>query len=420
MIALMKYAPPVQVTALKCQICGASHQHANLYTCRSCGEQGILDVEYDYDRVGSAFSKRPLAEREQNIWRYSELLPVSADISRPHLLIGWTPVYHVPHLANAFGIKQLFLKDDGRNPTNSFKDRASAVGVLKSIEFGFGEIACASTGNAASSLAGLSAAAGLKSYIFVPERAPEPKVTQLLIFGATVLRVLGTYEEAFDLCKSACEKYGWYNRNSGTNPFLVEGKKTAGLEIAEQLNGNLPDWVVVSVGDGCTIGGIGKGLQEMKRLGITDRVPRLLGVQAEGAKPIVDAFTSGKDLVASETNTLADSIAVGTPRNWRRAVREIRISGGDMIAVSDEEIIEAMRMTARLGAVFGEPAGVTGVAGVKKAIERGIIKKTESVLCVITGNGLKDIQSAKRAAGQARDVRPSLADLTKVLSNHVN
>ncbi len=379
-----------------------------------------MDVEYDYESIASAFSKHPLQNREQNIWRYNELLPISADIARPHLFVGWTPVYDIPRLAEAFGIRQCFLKDDGRNPTNSFKDRASSVGVLKSIEFGFGQIACASTGNAASSLAGLAAATGLESYIFVPERAPEPKVTQLLIFGATVLRVLGTYEQAFDLCKVACEKYGWYNRNSGSNPFLVEGKKTAGLEIAEQLSGNLPDWVVVSVGDGCTIGGIGKGLQEMKRLGITDRVPRLLGVQAEGARPIVDAFISGRDLVPSEVNTLADSIAVGTPRNWRRALKQIRLSSGEMIAVSDDEILEAMRTTARIGAVFGEPAGVTGVAGLKKAIQKGIVKQNESALCVITGNGLKDIQSAKQAVGQALDVKPSLADLTAVLSNNVN
>ena len=417
---LKKYPPPVHVTGLKCEICGTSHGHGNVYTCPSCGDEGILDVEYDYESIASALSKLPLETRKQNIWRYSELLPVSADIARPHLFVGWTPVYDIPRLAKAFGIKQLFLKDDGRNPTNSFKDRASSVGVLKSIEFGFGQIACASTGNAASSLAGLSAATGLKSYIFVPERAPEPKVTQLLIFGATVFRVLGSYEQAFDLCKAACERFGWYNRNSGTNPFLVEGKKTAGLEIAEQLSGNLPDWVVVSVGDGCTIGGIGKGLQEMKRLGITDRVPRLLGVQAEGARPIVDAFTSGKDLVAAETKTLADSIAVGTPRNWRRAIKQISLSNGEMIAVSDDEILEAMRTTARIGAVFGEPAGVAGVAGLQQAIERGIIKKTESVLCVITGNGLKDIQSAKQAAGRALDVQPSLADLTQVLANHAH
>lgn len=415
---LKKYSPPAHVTGLKCELCGKSYKHGNVYTCPSCGEGGILDVEYDYARIASAFSESPLSNRRQDIWRYEELLPVSPDIARPHLFVGWTPAYEVPRLAKAFGLRQLFLKDDGRNPTNSFKDRASSIGVLKCIEFGFGEIGCASTGNAASSLAGLSAATGLKSYIFVPERAPEPKVTQLLIFGATVLRVLGTYEQAFDLCKTACEKYGWYNRNSGSNPFLVEGKKTAGLEIAEQLNGTMPDWVIVSVGDGCTIGGIGKGLQEMKRLGFIDHVPRLLGVQAEGARPIVDAFISGQDLVPSNTDTLADSIAVGTPRNWRRAIKQVALAGGEMIAVSDEEILEAMRTTARIGAVFGEPAGVTGVAGLKKAIERGIIKKTETALCMITGNGLKDIQSAKQAVGQALDVQPSLEDLAKVLSNH--
>jgi len=413
----MKYAPPVHVTGLTCGICGTSYENGNVYTCPSCGDEGILDVGYDYDAVAAAFAEYPLKDREQNIWRYSELLPVSADIPRPHLFVGWTPVYDIPRLASEFGIRQFFLKDDGRNPTNSFKDRASSIGVLKGIEFGFEQIACASTGNAASSLAGLSAATGLKSYIFVPERAPEPKVTQLLIFGATVIRVLGTYEQAFDLCKAACEKYGWYNRNSGSNPFLVEGKKTAGIEIAEQLCGNLPDWVVVSVGDGCTIGGIGKGLQEMKRLGIIDRVPRLLGVQAEGARPMVDAFISGKDLVPSDTDTLADSIAVGTPRNWRRAIKQIRLSGGDMIAVSDDEILEAMRTTARQGAVFGEPAGVTGVAGLKKAIERGIVKSSESALCIVTGNGLKDIRSAKQAVGQALDVKPSLESLAEVLSD---
>jgi threonine synthase len=320
-------------------------------------------------------------------------------------------------LAKAIGISNLFLKDDGRNPTNSFKDRASSIGVMKAIEFGFNTIACASTGNAASSLAGLSAAMGLKSYIFVPQRAPEPKITQLLIFGATVIRVEGTYEQAFDLCKEACTKFGWYNRNSGMNPFLVEGKKTAGLEIGEQFGSAIPDWVVVSVGDGCTVGGIGKGLQEMKLLGFIPRVPKILGVQAEGAKPLMNAFFSGKELIPTDTNTIADSIAVGTPRNWRRAIQQIKTSNGTMIAVSDEEILDAMRQTARLGAVFGEPAGVTGVAGLKKAVAQGIIKSNESAVVVITGNGLKDIASAKKAVGQTIDIKPNLSVLEENLKN---
>jgi threonine synthase len=314
-------------------------------------------------------------------------------------------------------MKKLFLKDDGRNPTSSFKDRASSVGVVKAQEFGFKTIACASTGNAASSLAGMAAASGLRSVIFVPQRAPEPKVTQLLIFGATVVRVKGTYENAFDLCREACRKFGWYDRNSGTNPFLVEGKKTAGLEIAEQFGATIPDWVVVSVGDGCTIGGIGKGLQEMKQLGFVDHVPRLLGVQAEGARPLLNAFRSGNDLVPTPTDTIADSIAVGTPRNWRRAIQQIKASRGDMIAVSDDEILEAMRLTARLGGVFGEPAGVAGVAGLKKAIADGIVPRDDSAVVVITGNGLKDIQSAKRTAGEALEIDPDFRVLEKHLSD---
>lgn len=403
------------VTGLRCLVCGATYAHKNILTCPQCGEQGILDVEYDFDYLAARFTQTRRDSLRQDIWRYRDFLPVSSDVPLPPLHIGWTPIYDVPRLAKAVGISTLFLKDDGRNPTNSFKDRASAVGVMEAMEFGFTTIACASTGNAASSLAGLSAAVGLQSYIFVPQRAPEPKVTQLLIFGAIVLRVQGTYEQAFDLCTQACKEFGWYNRSSGINPFLVEGKKTAGLEIAEQFENKMPDWVVVAVGDGCTIGGIGKGLQEMKRLGVLDRVPRLLGVQAEGAKPVLEAFKSGKDLVPTGTNTVADSIAVGTPRNWRRAIQQVKASTGDMIAVSDEEILDAMRLTARLGGVFGEPAGVAGVAGLKKAISTGIVKPGESAVVVITGNGLKDIQSAKQAAGQAIDVEPKLEALQRAL-----
>jgi threonine synthase len=408
--------PPPFVTGLRCLVCDAVYPHGELYTCPACGREGILDVEYDYDGVAGALARHPLAGRPATIWRYADLLPVSPDIRPPHLGVGWTPVYDVPPLAEAVGISRLFLKDDGCSPTGSFKDRASAVGVMKAKEFGRPEIACASTGNAASSLAGLSAASGLKSYIFVPERAPEPKIVQLLIFGADVFRVRGSYEDAFELCSEACGAFGWFNRNGGINPFLVEGKKSAGLEIAEQCRDRLPHWVVVSVGDGCTIGGIGKGLQEMRRLGMIPRVPRLLGVQAEGARSLVDAFFSGRELVPSRPNTLADSIAVGTPRNWRRAIAQIRSSGGTMIAVPDDEILEAMRLTARRGGVFGEPAGVAGVAGLRKAVREGIVKREESALVVITGNGLKDVQSARLAAGREQEIEPTLDAVKRILS----
>ncbi len=404
------------VTDLVCLVCGRHVPVGNVQTCPGCGLQGILDVRYDYDRASRTLTRESLSGRDRDLWLYAELLPVSSAVAKPPLHVGWTPVYAAPRIAKEVGAKRVYLKDEGRNPTGSFKDRASAIAVMKAQEFGADTVACASTGNAASSLAGLAASVGLRSVIFLPERAPVPKVTQLLVFGATVVKVRGTYEQAFDLCRAACEKFGWYNRNSGTNPFCVEGKKTAGLEIAGQFGPSVPDWVVVSVGDGCTIGGIGKGLTEMQTLGFIHRVPRLLGVQAEGARPLVNSFESGSDLVPTGADTVADSIAVGTPRNWRRALAQVRASGGAMIAVPDEEILDAIRMTARLGGVFGEPAGVAGVAGLRKAIRTGIISGNESVLVVITGNGLKDIDTARRAAGEPITIAPDIGWLEKSLA----
>lgn len=399
------------VIGLKCVVCGEVHSLDVRYTCPRCGVEGILDVLYHYDKISTALTPHTLQNRPYNHWRYRELLPIPSDAILPPLHIGWTPVHETPRLAEHLDISKLYLKDDGRNPTASFKDRASSVGVVKALELGYDTVACASTGNAASSLAGIAASVGLRSFIFIPETAPEPKVTQLLIFGSVVLKVKGTYSDAFDLCMQACERYGWYNRNSGINPYLVEGKKTAGLEIAEQFGADLPDWIVLSVGDGCTIAGVHKGLAEMRLLGFTEQVPRLLGVQAEGARPIVDAFLSNSDLKPVAANSIADSIAVGKPRNWRKAIKAVAESNGTMITVTDEEILDAMRYTARLGGVFGEPAGVAGVAGLKKAIAQGIVKSNESAIVVITGSGLKDIRSAQLAAGEAMSVLPDIVDL---------
>jgi len=402
------------LSGLVCILCGRSHPAGDLQTCRVCGPDGILDARYDYDAITPPLTLDTLGERPRDHWRYAELLPVPAGAARPPLQVGWTPVVEAPRLAAAIGVRRLFLKDEGRNPTASLKDRASSVGVAKALEFGYTAIACASTGNAASSLAGMAASVGLPAFIFVPERAPEPKIAQLLVFGATVFRVTGTYEQAFDLCREACARFHWYNRNSGTNPYLVEGKKTAGLEIAEQfvtgemLGGDLPDWVAVSVGDGCTLGGMAKGLHEFKRLGLARAVPRMLGVQAAGASPIVRAFEQKADVVPSGSTTVADSIAVGTPRNWRRALAWIRATKGAMTAVPDDAILDAMRDAARLGGVFGEPAGVACLAGLRAAVAAGTVPPGASALAVITGNGLKDVRAAIEAAGRPHDVRPDI------------
>ena len=348
-------------------------------------------------------------------WRYRELLPVRADSRVPDLAVGGTPLTAAPALGRFLGLASLMLKDDGRNATGSMKDRASAVGVVKAREARRKIIACASTGNAASSCAGMAASMGLKSVIFVPERAPEPKVTQLLIFGATVLRVRGSYEDAFQLCQRACEQWGWYNRNSGINPYLVEGKKTVGLEIGEQLGWEVPDWVAVSVGDGCTVAGVWKAFRELKALGLIARTPKVLGVQAEGAAPVTACFRSGAGMVPVEPRTLADSIAVGVPRNWKKAVLGVGESGGTMINVADEEILDAMRYTGRLAGVFAEPAAATAVAGLRRAVAEGVVGRRQSAVAIITGNGLKDVRSAKEAVGEPFAIAPDGGGLEEIL-----
>lgn len=403
------------ITRLTCVRCGKHYGTDTPYTCPACGLEGILDVEYDYERAARTLTLRALESRPRWAWRYTELLPIDAAAPLPHLQVGMTPLYDAPRLAEAVGVKSLLVKDDGRNPTASFKDRASSVGVVKAKEQGKQVIACASTGNAASSLAGFSAAMGLTSFIFVPERAPEPKVAQLLIFGANVIRVRGSYDQTWQFCQEACTRYGWYNRNAAVNPYLVEGKKTVGLELGEQLATEMPDWVALSVGDGCTIAGAWKGLKEMHRLGILSRLPRMLGVQAAGAAPVTRAFDANQDLVPIEARTVADSIEVGHPRNWRKAVRAIRESGGAMVNVEDPEILEGMRRGARLAAVFAEPAAAAAIAGVAAAVRRGIVGKGESALVVVTGNGLKDVRSAIQATSPPLDLPPDLGVLDSAL-----
>ena len=401
------------VTGLRCVTCGAEYPARGPgapLTCPRCGITGILDVLYDYRAVARRLTRSALARRSDlSHWRYRELLPIGARARLPDLAVGWTPLRPAPALARHLGVRSLLLKDEGRNPSASLKDRASAVGVVKAVEARRGTIACASTGNAASSLACMAAALGLKAIIFVPERAPEPKLAQLLVFGATVLRVRGGYDRAWDLCQRSCERWGWYNRNCAVNPYLVEGKKTVSLEIGEQLGWRVPEWVAVSVGDGCTIAGTWKGFKELRTIGLIRRAPKLLGVQAQGAAPVTAAFRSGRSLEPVEPDTFADSIAVGVPRNWKKAVDAVRESGGTMLNVGDDEIREAMRTTGRLAGVFAEPAAATAVAGLARAAREGIVSRRAAALAVITGNGLKDTRAALDSAPRPVDIPPELS-----------
>lgn len=387
-------------------------------TCEKCGPaEGILDFRYDLAAVRKAWNERPLATRPLNHWRYAELMPLQLTSVRHDWQVGWTPIIAADRLAKHLGLSQMLLKDEGRNPSASFKDRASSVGVAHALEVGATTIACASTGNAATSLACHAALAGMQANIFVPATAPEPKLAQLLVFGARVFAVEGTYDQAYQLCSAACEKFGWYNRNCAINPVLVEGKKTGGLEVAEQTaSSGVPDWVAVSVGDGCTIAGIWKGLAEMHALGIIDRLPRLLGVQAAEVAPIRYALEHDKLPAPGAGTTMADSIDVQVPRNWRKAVNALRDANGAVMCVSDEQILAAIRLSGKHG-VFAEPAAAAALAGVVAAIDDSIIKPGESVLAMITGSGLKDIRSSIRAGGQPIRVKPSLEAVAAIVTS---
>ena len=386
------------VKCARCVKCGKEYEAVpNLTNC-SCG--GILDIIYDYDYIKANLTKEKLKSRPNTMWRYRELLPVEETTPDTPLRVGWSPLYEEDRLAKLLGLKKLWVKDDGQNPTASLKDRASAMAVAKAKEAGAEIIACSSTGNAASSLAGNAAAAGLKTFIFVPSRAPKGKVAQLMTFGANVISVQGNYEETFELSKKAIDKWGWYNRNAAINPYLSEGKKTVSLEIAEQLGWKMPDYLAISVGDGCTIAGVWKGLKDLYAIGFIDKLPRLISAQAEGCHPINRAIAENKPWEPMEENTLADSIAVGVPRNADKALMAIRESNGIVVNVTDEEIMAAQKLLGTTCGVFGEPAGVTGAAGVKKLCEQGMLGENDTVVSVVTGNGLKDVANAIKFCGE--------------------
>jgi threonine synthase len=430
----------------KCTLCGDElDPRTTRYVCPKHGDPssfdyrsgdsgqalGILDTILAYRAIAAKTSPRQIGEsRDFSIWRYADLLPLDdAHAARfaPPLQVGWTPLYRAQKIGAQLGLSRLYIKDDGRNPTASFKDRASAFVVAKGRELGVDTITTASTGNAGAALAGLAAAAQMPTVIFVPETAPPAKIAQLLIFGSRVMLVKGNYDQAFDLCLAASKEFGWYCRNTAYNPFTVEGKKTAAFEICEQLasmtNDKLqmtkwvaPDRIFVSVGDGNIISGLWKGLRDLAALGWIDRMPKLMGVQAEGSAACYNAWKAGTEKITPvRAATLADSISADIPRDGVRAVRAVRETGGAYLSVSDDEILAAIRDLARAEAVFAEPAAAAAYAGLVKAVKQGLVHSDEAVICLITGSGLKDIKSAMKIAGEGTHIEPTLDALRRVI-----
>ncbi len=388
--------------ALRCIRCGRRSPPTGIvYACETCG--GNLEAEYDLALVKASWPRHELASEEDlSIWRYAALLPVASRLDGPP--VGMTPLVAAQRLGRRMGIGTLLVKDDGRNPSASLKDRASAVVLAHAREQGRDLVVGASTGNAAAATAVLAAAAGIKVRIFVPKSAPRAKIAQLLTFGAEVLAVDGTYDDAFDLSLAATRKFGWYNRNTGFNPFTREGKKTVAFEICEQLGMRAPDAVVVPVGDGNIISGVWKGFVEFAELGFVDSRPKLVAVQAEGSAAIARALEGDGEIRSVSGATVADSISVSMPRDGDAALRAVRESGGFAVTVSDAEILAAIPELARGAGVFAEPAAAAGYAGLKKAAAAGLLTGARVVVLLVTGNGLKDVAAAMRTAGEPRVV----------------
>jgi threonine synthase len=415
----------------RCSLCGTEYSPTEVaYTCPKDG--GNLDVALDTDSIKTKYQPEDLRSRnDPSLWRYLPLLPVGEPEgdSTPLHAAGGTPVFKLTSLAKKHGLQNLWLKDESRNPTASFKDRASAIVVTRAHEIGAEIVVTASTGNAGAALAGMSAAAGQQAIIFAPKTAPQAKVAQLLIFGAKVILVDGTYDDAFDLTIQCADEFGWYCRNTGYNPFTAEGKKTAAFEIWEWWQDAHVKWheqagegldhppltIFVSVGDGNIISGIHKGFKDLVQLGWLPRLPRIIGVQAEGSAAISNAFHANTETIRPvSANTIADSISVDLPRDGVRAVRAVKETGGTYVNVSDEEILKAIAELGKVG-VFAEPAGAAAYAGMVKASASHVVGSEDPILVLNTGSGLKDVRAAMSAVESAPVIEPTLDAVKKIL-----
>jgi threonine synthase len=405
-----------------CSLCGTDYAPDEVtYTCPKDG--GNLSVILDIENIKGQFAPDNfMALPEASLWRYRRLLPVSDPgcVGTPLHRAGWTPVYKPARLAKDLGLQNLWVKDESPNPTASFKDRASAVVVARAMEIGAEVTVAASTGNAGAALAGMAAAAGAKAVIFAPRTAPPAKIAQLIVFGAKVLLVDGTYDQAFDLSIEATENFGWYNRNTGYNPFTAEGKKTAAFEIWEQVircrpQGEKPLTIFIPVGDGNIISGVYKGFKDLRDLGWLQHMPRIIGVQSEGSAAIANTFHQGdEDIKAVQADTLADSISVDLPRDGVRAVRAARETGGTYLTVPDSKILAAIAELGQVG-IFAEPAAATAFAGLVKAMDEGLVTADDPALVLSTGSGLKDVKAAMQAVSEAPIIEPSLEAVKEVL-----
>ena len=376
----------------------------------------MLDVVYNYEDL--SLDERTFHGKGKNLWRYLDLLPIEDPSNIVELNAGFTPLHSSKRLAEALGLKNLYIKDDTVNPTYSFKDRPAAVAVSKALEFNIKVVGCPSTGNLAAATAAHAAKAGLPCYILIPYDIEPLKVAQASLYGAKIIKIKGTYDDANRVAAQASEEYGWAFVNIDLRPYYVEGSKTLAFEVCEQLNWEPPDHVIVPMASGALLCAIHRGFKELSELGLIPRHKiKITGVQPEGCAPIVQAYSSSNSYVMpiDTPNTIAKSLAIGDPGDGIYAIKSIRESGGTAISVSDGEIVEGIKLLAGKEGIFAEPAGGVTIAALKKLAESGLISRDEHVVCYVTGNGLKAMDALKDSLPDSPVIEPRIEALNGLL-----
>jgi threonine synthase len=409
--ALMGY-----VRGLKCRECGREYPVDPIYVCEFCF--GPLEAVYDYKKIKRVLTRKSIEKREKNLWRYKELLPIDGE-PQVGLKSGFTPLIKADNLAKVLGVKELYIKDDTvAHPTLSFKDRVVAVALTKAKEFGFDTVACASTGNLAHSVSAHGAKSGFKRFVFIPATLEKSKIVASLVYDPHVVAVDGNYDEVNRLCSEIANKYKWAFVNINIRPFYAEGSKTMGFEIIEQLGWEAPDNVVVPCASGSLLTKVWKAFKEFKEIGILKELQtKVFAAQATGCSPISVAIKSGTDVIKPvKPDTVAKSLAIGNPADGFYAAQVVRETGGYGEDVSDNEIIEAMKLLAKTEGIFAETAGGVTIATTKKLIEQGRIGRNETTVACITGNGLKTQEALSGHTAEVHHIKPNMNAFEEILN----
>jgi threonine synthase len=400
---------------LSCIDCGAKYDSDRvIYTCPECA--GLLSANYNMSNAPSGLDKA-WGKRTLSVWRYVELLPIDDKEKIVTLGEGGTNLNRCVRLAEKMDLKSFYVKNEGENPTGSFKDRGMTVGVSKALELGMGLVACASTGNTSASLAAYAAKAGLECVVLIPSgKVAFGKLTQAIIHGARVIQVRGNFDEALKIIREICLTHRIYLLNS-LNPYRLEGQKTTAFEIRDQLNGQVPDKIIVPVGNAGNISAIWKGFKELHELGLTESLPEMVGIQAEGAAPIADSVRAGMSKVkfVEKPETVATAIRIGSPVNWKKAMRAVKESNGLFETVSDGEILEAQKLLAQYEGLFAEPASAASIAGLAKLVSMGLVDREEKIVCIVTGHGLKDPNIVLRRFPRPVEVEANVDSVVRMI-----